>query len=148
MYLALCMASQSISAPAGRPMLMKPVLVATLIAAAGCASREAPAPLKSGLFRLEFSNPTKDLSADPPVVGRVLVSTPKKDPEAGDVNCIATHFEGHLLGRPAPATSTRHQVFSPARNQVMEVDFDTGLTLREVTPRTVVGEHTPLGFRK
>ena len=30
----------------------------------------------------------------------------------------------------------------------MEVDFDTGLTLREVTPRTVVGQHTPLGFRK
>jgi hypothetical protein len=129
-------------------MLMKPVLVASLIAAAGCASREVPASLRSGLFRLEFAIPTKDSSAEPPAVGRVLVTIHKNDPDAGPVDWAAMHYEGDLLGRPGSALSTRHRVYSPRKNQVMEVDFDTGLFLREVTPRTVVGEHTPLGFRR
>lgn len=130
---------------------VNPILVCTfLLLVAGCASTESATPgtppsdgehalqaIIAGPFRIEFRDLRKDRYAGPPIQGVVHVTIRKDDAAAGPVTWSADHREGEVLGwsrTPDQAIST-HLVHSPILGRVVPVDFDTGITLLEMTPR-------------
>jgi hypothetical protein len=128
------------------------VVMAAALAGGSCFSPSTSSPsaivqgpagksIISGPFRVEFRKFEVDPGADAQFGARVLVTIHKDDPEAGPVRWVATHYETQALGR-ASGSGYRHWVHSEKLQQATEVDFNTGMTLRKVTPRLVaVGLH-------